>query len=826
MTKLGTEPTSGVAKNERWPVGQVSLGIASALFATTAMAQTTLPPLSVESTKKAPARKAKAVKTKAPPPTTTEASASPAGAPASPPNALQATTGLGRVGATVKDIPQSVTVISREQIKEQNITTIDQALRNVPGVTVAIGEGGGGMNGDQFRIRGFQAKGDLYVDGLRDFGVYVRDAFAYEQLQVLKGPTSENFGMGTTGGAINLQQKTAHLGDASSIEQTIGMGPMSRTVIDINKQINATTAARAVGMYHEQDLVDRDHVFSDRWGFLGSLAFGLGTDTSLTLNYLHQDGRRKPDYGVPIVDLDAVTGGHTPGRPVTEYGVRRSNFYGGEPNIDESTVDMLTARLTHKVSPGLTIYNDTRVAGYSRLFDQQPVETGGCNTACLASIANGTFNGAYTFGGPGTPNAAGIATQLGFDQETWGAQNITTAVAKFNAAGLKHELVTGVDVFYQHDERQHLLTPNKGDRQDAVDAGGGTIGNPFYYSGPQFAHVRDPKVRKEGEAANLALFASDRVWLTRQLSILGGVRWDTFSARYKATNPETGLWTGTTFNIPDDPNTPADESLTASGTAVNNSSDTSFVSPKASVIWEPTKTQTYYASWSKSYSNLAGQFISNDTSGIGNATLKPEENTLWELGSKLSFLEGRLGLTAALFRVDKSNSTQTDPTSGDIVATNEEQRVQGVELGLTGRITSEWTVQASYTYLDSEILYNPAGRNTIEHENEGNRVAFVPEHAFSIWTTYDIAKMMNVRGALLLGGGVTYTGENFVNSANTSIIPANFSLDGLVSYEADGWRYALNGYNLTDELNYDASFGNRAVPSSGRTVLFTIGKKF
>ncbi|HEX6000083.1 MAG TPA: TonB-dependent receptor [Hyphomicrobiaceae bacterium] len=809
MTKLGAEPTSGAGKNERWPVGQVSLGIASALFATTAMAQTTLPALSVESTKKAPARKARAVKAKAPQPapTTTDASAAPTGAPTSPPNALQATTGLGRVGATVKDIPQSVTVISREQIKEQNITTIDQALRSVPGVTVAIGEAGGGMNGDSFRIRGFQAKGDLYVDGLRDFGVYVRDAFAYEQLQVLKGPSSENFGMGTTGGAINLQQKTAHLGDANSTEQTIGMGPMSRTVIDINKQINATTAARAVGMYHEQDIVDRDHLFSDRWGFLGSVGFGLGTETSLTINYMHQDGHRKPDYGVPIVDLDAVTGKSTLGRPVTEYGVSRSNFYGGAPNIDDSTVDMLTARLAHKVSPGLTIYNDTRVAGYNRLFDQQAVETGQCTNvveagapkSCLQSIVDRDYTGFYGFGGP---------ENLGYEQESWGAQNITTAVARFTANGLRHEAVAGVDVFYQHDARTQLASPAKTDRLDAVRDAGGTIGSPTYYRGPQFAIERDPNNLKEGDSTNWALFASDRVWLTPQVSVLGGVRWDNFSANFRTSNtttPAIGDWNP------------------------ELSSDTSFVSPKASVIWEPDKTQTYYVSWAKSYSNLAGQFINAD--GIGNDTLRPEENMLWEVGTKMSLLGGRLGLTAALFRVDKDNSLQENPNDpGQFIPSNEKQRVQGVELGLTGKITNEWTVQAAYAFLDSEIVdpstVSRGGVPADNAANKGNRVAFVPEHAFSIWTTYDIAKMMNVRGALLLGGGVTYTGENFVNSANTAIIPANFSLDGLVSYEVDGWRYALNGYNLTDELNYDASFRNRAVPSAGRTVLFTIGKKF
>ena len=81
---------------------------------------------------------------------------------------------------------------------------------------------------------------------------------------------------------------------------SVGTGELYRSTIDVNKQINSTTAMRAVGMWHDQDVLDRDHVESNRWGFLGSLGFGLGTDTTWIVNYLHQSGDRTPDYGVPM----------------------------------------------------------------------------------------------------------------------------------------------------------------------------------------------------------------------------------------------------------------------------------------------------------------------------------------------------------------------------------------------------------------------------------------------------------------------------------------------------------------------------------------------
>lgn len=115
-----------------------------------------------------------------------------------PANTLLAPTGIGRLPGTVQDTPQAVQVITGETLRQQGVTSLDQALRNVPGVTVAIGEGNGGLNGDQFRIRGFDAKGDMYLDGLRDFGTYVRDSFNYEQVEVFKGPSSESFGFGSS----------------------------------------------------------------------------------------------------------------------------------------------------------------------------------------------------------------------------------------------------------------------------------------------------------------------------------------------------------------------------------------------------------------------------------------------------------------------------------------------------------------------------------------------------------------------------------------------------------------------------------------------------
>ena len=690
---------------------------------------------------------------------------------AEPTNTLRSSTNISRLPGTVQDTPQSITVITQETMRQQGVTSLEQALRNVPGVTLAIGEGNGGLNGDQFRIRGFDAKGDIYQDGLRDFGSYVRDSFNTEQIDVLKGPSSESFGFGSTGGVINNQTKRAHLGNAYGIEGSIGTGTLARAVADVNQQINETTAARIVGMVHEQDVADRDHVESDRWGIAGSLGFGLGTDTTWTLNYLHQHGDRTPDYGVPMVTRPDAT----VGRPVTEYDVSRGVFYGKWQDRDKSDVDMLTSLFSKKFNDTFTLSNDTRLAHYERDF---ATSVPGCNTACSDDFFAG-LNPEISYGG-GNPT---------YDQKSYGAQNVTTGIFNFNLGRFRNEAVVGLDLFYQKDDRR--LKTIDGDKTPP------TIRNPGDFYGIDDYGFAPGNVRKS-DGTSVGAFASDRFWIIDQLSILGGIRYDKYDSNYTTITRTTG--------------------------EVNDySADNDFWSPKASIIFEPTPQQTYYVSYATS-ATLPGQYATLAPNPIGAATpdLEPEENESFEIGAKVSVLDDRLGLSGAVFRVNKSNAYYTD-ADGNSVATGEKQRVQGVELGVTGKITEAWTATLAYTYLDSEIRSSAATPSTV-----GNKVGNVPENSATLWTTYDVLSHVGeaVPGALLVGGGVTYQSEMYTASNNTSEVPETFRLDAFVSYQYENVRVALNGYNLTDELNYTGTFNNRAIPDSGRTFLLTVGAQF
>lgn len=687
-----------------------------------------------------------------------------------PPNTLDAGTGLGRLPGTVQERPQVVNVVPKRVLVEQNVTTLEQALRNVPGVTLAIGEGGP-SNGDGFRIRGFEAKGDMYSDGLRDFGLYTRDSFNYEEVQVFKGPSSESFGMGTTGGAINTQSKTPKLENFVSGTVSGGSGPQGRGTVDVNRKITDTIAVRLNGMYHNQEAVDRDKVESERWGVAGSIGFGLGTDTEFTVSYFHQKDDRVPDYGVPV--FGRRPGTVSKGKPATEFGIDRSNFYGFDTDTDETEVDLFTTRLTHKISDGLTFHNDTRISLYDRFFS---ATQGTCNAACVDAFFDGDplTIPTVTRGGPAP-----------YKQEGWGIQNIATVVAEFETAGLRHELVVGADVFKQHNERKAY----------SYDPARPTTGLFDPSSGAPFDFARNPANDRESDARNIGLFVSDRLWLTDELSVLGGVRWDSYKAESETEAAKAEL-------------------------------DSNITNPKASVIWEPNPHQTYYVSWAKS-SSPQGQYLSSQGNPISNDDLEPEQSQLWEIGAKLSLFDDRLGLTGAVFQITKDNATLYDAATGNTVNSGEQQRVRGFEIGASGQITPEWTILAAYTYLDPEVRQGfTDGRK--DNRLKGNQISFVPKHAASAWTTYDLSGLFMPKdlGRILVGTGLTYRNEVYLNTANTSRVPHSFTWDGLVSYELANYRLALNVYNLTDELNYDQLWGNRAVPSAGRSFVVTAGVTF
>lgn len=688
------------------------------------------------------------------------------------PNTNERTTGISRIAASIKETPKTINVVPAEVIEQQRATTLEQALRNVPGITLSTGEGNGGQNGSQFRIRGFQARSDIYVDGLRDFGVYSRDTFNTEDVQVFKGPSGDNFGAGNTGGLINQSSKKARLENFTKVDQSVGTGATYRTTVDSNYQINDTTAVRFNGVFHKQDVADRDHVTSDRRGFAVDFGMGLGTETEwhLSYSYLHGDG--VPDYGQPMVQ-----GSNGIYLPFAEYGFDPSISYVRSTNKDVTNNHMLGSSVRSELNDWLTVTNDTRLTMYGRDFGG--TVPGSCSAACATDFFRGNRAATYTLGAGGG---------LTYDQEGWAIQNVTSAQMEFDTGTVKHKAVVGLDVSYQNDERVNGSWPTWANRNIE------SIFNPRYNY--NFVPTFDYAGKRTLDATNVGVFLSDRAYLTDQFSILGGLRIDYFKTE-----------------------------LEQSGASASQS-DTAY-NPSAGVIWEPTKDLSLYASFARTHKPVSTDIaaLTGNAAELPSSTapLAPERSDTWEIGGKVDLLDGKLGLTGAIFQVDKDNSynevTGLPAGAGDA---STGRKVRGVEAGLSGQLTDKWSVFANYAFLDGEITSSATAAQI------GNEAPNVSKHNFNLWTTYTIAEEISAAlpGKLKVGGGFLYASSYWLDTANTQKIPNAFSLDALVSYETDKFRVSLNGYNLTDHQNYQSGQGGRAVPSSGRTFMVTVGTTF
>lgn len=685
-------------------------------------------------------------------------------------NTLKRGNAVNRLPGTVQDTPQTINVVPREVLEQQNVTTLEEALRNVPGITMSAGEGNGGVTGDQFRIRGFSAQNDIYVDGLRDFGAYVRDAFTYEDVSVLKGPSGYALGTGSVGGGVAINSRLPHLGNSLGATVTGGMGPFARATADANYQFSDTGAVRLNLMGQSARAVDRNTGSGHRWGIAPSIAFGLGTDTTFSLEYLHYEYDQPTDAGIPVIS-------YSNGRystPATELGLGRSTWYGTSNDRDKVQVDRVTARLSHELNNWLTLSNDFRVGWYDRDFAFSPIS---CNAACSAEFLRG--------GNPLIATTGGVSP---YKQSNWSIQNVATATARFTTGPLRHELTAGFDIWHEELNRKGYSYTSA--RPEIRMWGGG--GNDIFQSvSANATNFRDT------ETTGYGIFVNERLYLIPELSVIGGLRWSRYEVDYNAGTP--GVATGRT--------------------SIDTGVD--VWDPRVAVVFEPTRSQTYYASYSTS-STPPGSYFTTFPAAVGQFrdSFKPERNTIYEIGAKVSVLDNdRLGLFGALYRIDKDNSLQSDPVSGDAIQTSDKQRNQGLEVGVTGQILPNWNFNAAYTYMDSETT------ESTTPANRGKRVQYVPEHAASLWTTYEFNR--NEPLNLTVGGGITWRSKVFLDAANTAQAPSNFALDAVVSHRInDNLRLQVNGYNLTNELNYTALFGGRVVPSPGRTVLVSLAAEF
>lgn len=640
----------------------------------------------------------------------------------------------------IQDTPQSITIIPEKLLQERGFFSLRDALRTVPGISLAAGEGGG-RQGDNLTLRGFNAGNDIYLDGVRDLGQYPRDTFNLEAVEVLRGPSSVLFGRGSTGGIINQVSKSPRLTPFYEISGTVGTGPMGRATVDLNQPFGTSGAARLNLLYTKGDTPGRDEANTETWGVAPSVGIGLNGPTRLIFSYFYQGDDNLPDYGLPYLR----------GEPAP---VRNANFY-GLPNRDyeHDNVNIGTIRFEHDFNDNIRLRNTLRLASLDRgSLVSIPAIVGGPFTTLPLNQIQVTRTG----------------TQRGeLDQYVL---NNTEVVAKFDTGQFKHTLVGGVDASYETQEIQ---------RYTFTGVPPTTLVNPFSY--PNLSTMsRVKNFNGKSHATAVGVYAVDEMAITEWLKIMGGLRYDMFDAHWR------NMFAGQKLSRNDEQ-----------------------LSPRAALIVLPTPSQTYYFSWGQSFNPSAEAL----TLALNNSQTDPETNETYELGAKLDFFNGALGVRGAVFETYKRNARTTDPVLG-IQVTDGRQRVRGFEIEVVGQIMRNWNLWLAYAYLDSRILASQDIQTGVPIE--GKRIANVPENSASVWTTYDITPQWQV------GGGANFIDKRYANSDNLNVVPSYVRGDVMIGYKPiKPLELRLNVINISDAQYFDAIHPGHVIPGNSRTFLFT-----
>jgi catecholate siderophore receptor len=540
----------------------------------------------------------------------------------------------------LRDTPQTITVVPASVIEAQGATTLRDVLRNVTGISIQAGEGGVPA-GDNLSIRGFSARTDLFIDGVRDVGGYTRDPFNVEQVEVVKGPSSTVAGRGSTGGVINMATKAPHLAASRHVSLGLGSSDHKRGTLDINQPIADGVAFRLNAMWNDSDTPGRDAITNQRWGIAPSLAFGVGKPTRVTVDYAHLDQDNVPDYGIPWVP--------TTNAPLKEYAdqappVDFSNFYGlTSRDYEHTDTDVATARVEHDFGPGLTLRSIVR----------------GGRTKRDSLITSPRFES----------NSSTTIRRTDWksrDQSDGIVASQTDLTSRFRTGPLGHTLVTGVEIARETSTNWNRI--EQGGTQPSTD-----LFNPDFATPYTSVLVRDGAVT-DATARSGAAFAFDTVQLTPQVELSAGVRWDRLALDYTA--------------------------VAASSAASTLDRTDDMVSWRGGAVYKPRPNGSVYLGVGTSL-NPSTEGLSLSASTVA---VEPEKSRSVELGTKWDLAAGRVGVNAAVFNTTKTNARTPGVSPGDPPTVLQgEHTVSGIELGINGNVTERWQLFGGYTFMDSEI---------------------------------------------------------------------------------------------------------------------------
>nr|WP_315235655.1 TonB-dependent siderophore receptor [uncultured Limnohabitans sp.] len=700
-------------------------------------------------------------------------------------NSVRATeTRMGKGQQALRDIPQSVTVVTEKLMDDRNLDTFKEALKNTAGISFLAAEGGE----EDIRLRGFslQATGDVFVDGVRDPAFYERDTFNLDRLEVLRGSASMLFGRGSTGGAVNQVSKTPRLMDENQLDLTLGSHNHVRVVGDFNKQTGESAALRLNVMKTQADNNGSGSSL-DKEGIAGAYRWGIGEKDEFQVGLYHLNNNNGMNYGLPWIRSTPTSSA----LESTVLPLDPTAYYGAASDYNAGSATHLSASHTHRFSADSELKTQIRKGQYER--DQR---AGTVRFANAASQPGGQAVSLATFG-PNTVINRGNNLKIQ-DMDTLHVQSDFSK--KFQALGLKHELLAGFDLATEDKTVYAART--------AGAQGGVTINKPTTTIGAPNdgawvdESTRVLRVNNQYSSTGWGAYLQDLVQVAPHWKVLGGLRYDSLKGDYD----QFGNPTNATDN----------------GTKTSYQMRVGEWSKRAGVLFQPNELQSFHLSYGTSF-NTSGDTYSL---GASNVDTPPEQSENWELGAKLDSADKRFTTRLALYRATKKNERNTDPLLPVVTLTGS-RYVSGLEIDVAGRLTPKWEVFGSFTWMPdakvSKAAPCPATGSCSQAtagERVGDRPALTPVHSGSAWTTYQVSSQWRV------GGGVTFRGRQTPTRSEFEV--RSFVVGDLMAEYAysDALTIKANMSNVTNKLYADALYPGHYIPGAGRLTQITASYKF
>lgn len=637
----------------------------------------------------------------------------------------------------LRDIPQSITIVTQEQIRDQLLTNLGDVLRYVPGITAHQGEN----NRDQIVIRGVSSSADFFLNGVRDDVQYYRDLYNLDRVEALRGPNAMLFGRGGGGGVINRVTKEAGFAPLREITLQGGSYNNKRIAMDVDQPFSDKVALRMNGVYENSGSF-RDFVGLERYGVNPTLTIAPGKQTKITLVYEHFRDQRTADRGIPSFQ----------GMPAA---TDISTFFGNPKLSNVSAfVNLGLATLEHQMT-NLNIRNRTMFGGYDKEYQNF---VPGVVTADKLQVAISAYNNAT---------------------ERLNIFNQTDLTYGLSTGRIRHTFLLGAEVGRQlTDNFRNTGFFNNTATSILTPVTNPSISTPVTFR--QSATDADNHLR----ATIGATYAQDQIELSRHLEVIAGLRFDHFDLHYHNNRSGDNL------------------------RRIDN-----LVSPRLGLVFKLVTALSIYGNYAVSYLPSSGDQFSSLTTIT--QQVKPEKFNNYELGIKWDLYRS-LGLTSAVYRLDRKNTRATDPNDPGRILQTGSQRSVGYEIGLNGSITRDWRIAGGYAYQDAFIT------SATTAARAGAQVAQVPHHNFSLWNNYQILSR------LAAGLGIVHRSDMFAAVDNTVRLPGYTRADAAVYFSlTERVRLQANVENLFDKKYYINADGNNNIsPGSPRAVRIALTARF